>query len=71
MNEGTAIIDPNNHATVVTDFNPCAEGQGAMRSGHSPAIHTFAVCSAAAAETIWSPVDACDFGISAICGETC
>ena len=66
-----SIVDPNDHATVVTDLNLRAKRQRAMRSCHGRAVHMLAVCGSAPAEAIESAIDARYFSISAARGETC
>src|SRR6185503_1935555 len=69
--ERASIIYPHDHAAVVVDLNLRSKRQCTMRRRHRRAIYMFAVRGKAPAAAIYSAVDAGDFSISAVRGETC
>jgi hypothetical protein len=61
---GTAIVDADSHASVVTYDNMGAERQRAMRRRHCRAIQPLAVCGTMTAQAVASAVDARDLPTS-------
>jgi hypothetical protein len=49
----SAIVDPDNDAAAMTDFNLRAQWQGTMRRSHGRTVHALAVRGATTINSVW------------------